>query len=231
MVVIPLRRQVHVLHGQNTDSNSWAKFTLPKEAEGAVEQARWRKELLLPTMREARVVKSAAEIDVLRYVARISSQGHVRVMQSVKPGMAEWQLEATFQVTCRQPTSHPRHSMRWHLVAAAAAVRFCYLGPRKQLTWHSRACTLTAAGHCVPTALLLLLRRVSQHVVPVQLQHRPQLRRVALRRRQRAQHARLQEHGHGGAPPATSPSISPHPLSFVVTRAHGFCRAFGSLLP
>ena len=98
LVVTPLRRQVHVLHGQNTDSQSWAKFTLPKEAEGCVEEERWRKELLLPTMREARVVKSAAEIDVLRYVARISSQGHVRVMQSVKPGMAEYQLEATFQV-------------------------------------------------------------------------------------------------------------------------------------
>lgn len=50
---------------------------------------------------QARVVKSAAELDVLRYVARMSSQGHVRVMQTVKPGMAEYQLEATFQVSPR----------------------------------------------------------------------------------------------------------------------------------
>ena len=47
------------------------------------------------------MVKSAAELDVLRYVARMSSQGHVRVMQTVKPGMAEYQLEATFQVSPR----------------------------------------------------------------------------------------------------------------------------------
>jgi hypothetical protein len=138
VVVTPLRRQVHVLHGQNTDSRSWAKFTLPKEAEGALEKARWRKQLLLPTMREARVVKSAAEIDVLRYVARISSQGHVRVMQSVKPGMAEWQLEATFQVTRHHPTSHPPPIFRWHIAAAAAGGRILLSQElAHQPTWHS----------------------------------------------------------------------------------------------
>jgi len=87
---------VHVLHGQNSDSKAWASVEVPK----GVPDSKLHRDLLLPAASEARVVKSPAEVDVLRYVAKISSQAHVRVMQQVKPGMAEYQLEAIFQHYC-----------------------------------------------------------------------------------------------------------------------------------
>ncbi|KFB43452.1 hypothetical protein ZHAS_00011270 [Anopheles sinensis] len=43
-----------------------------------------------------RVVKSPAEIEVLRYVARVSSEAHKAVMKAIRPGMYEYQAEAEF---------------------------------------------------------------------------------------------------------------------------------------
>jgi Xaa-Pro aminopeptidase len=66
---------VHVMHGQNTDSKSWfERFTV----EGLDPQI-YETELLYPALREARVCKSEEEINVLRYVAKVSSQAHVKV--------------------------------------------------------------------------------------------------------------------------------------------------------
>uniref|UniRef100_A0A182M1T8 Peptidase M24 domain-containing protein n=1 Tax=Anopheles culicifacies TaxID=139723 RepID=A0A182M1T8_9DIPT len=44
----------------------------------------------------ARVIKSPAEIEVLRYVARVSSDAHKAVMKFMKPGVHEYQAEAEF---------------------------------------------------------------------------------------------------------------------------------------
>jgi len=91
--VLAAAKKVHVMHGQNTDSKSWfARFTV----EG-VEAHKYETNLLFSAAREARVCKSADEIAVLRYVAKVSSAAHVKVMQSVRPLMAEYQLEAIFQ--------------------------------------------------------------------------------------------------------------------------------------
>uniref|UniRef100_A0A182NND5 RAP domain-containing protein n=1 Tax=Anopheles dirus TaxID=7168 RepID=A0A182NND5_9DIPT len=43
-----------------------------------------------------RVIKSADEIEILRYVARVSSDAHKAVMKVMKPGMHEYQAEAEF---------------------------------------------------------------------------------------------------------------------------------------
>jgi len=52
---------------------------------------------LFPLLRECRVIKSEDELNLLRYVAKISSQSHIAVMKKVKPGMMEYQIEALFQ--------------------------------------------------------------------------------------------------------------------------------------
>lgn len=45
---------------------------------------------------QSRVIKSPQEIEALRYVARISSEAHKKVMQTVRPGLHEYQAEAEF---------------------------------------------------------------------------------------------------------------------------------------
>ena len=49
-----------------------------------------------------RVIKSPAEIEVMRESARISSLAHMEVLRSAKPGMYEWELEAIFEHTIKR---------------------------------------------------------------------------------------------------------------------------------
>ena len=48
-------------------------------------------------MSELRVIKTEMELEVLRYVARISSAAHKYVMRNIKPGMREYQAESMFR--------------------------------------------------------------------------------------------------------------------------------------
>ncbi|MDP2246567.1 MAG: aminopeptidase P N-terminal domain-containing protein, partial [Nitrosomonadales bacterium] len=43
---------------------------------------------------EMRLIKSAEEIDVMRRAAHISAQAHIRAMQTTRPGMMEYEVEA-----------------------------------------------------------------------------------------------------------------------------------------
>jgi len=45
---------------------------------------------------ECRVTKTKHELDLMRYVCRISADAHKEVMKAAKPGMMEYQLEALF---------------------------------------------------------------------------------------------------------------------------------------
>lgn len=49
---------------------------------------------------ELRVFKTDHELEVLRYVSKVSSDAHVEVMKRIRPGMMEYQLEALFQFFC-----------------------------------------------------------------------------------------------------------------------------------
>lgn len=53
-------------------------------------------DLLYPILSECRVIKSAEEIEVLRYVAKVSSDAHIKVMQFIRPGRMEFEGEAVF---------------------------------------------------------------------------------------------------------------------------------------
>jgi len=52
---------------------------------------------LFPVLQECRVIKSALELDVLRYVNKISSEAHMELMKSIKPGLFEYQMESMFR--------------------------------------------------------------------------------------------------------------------------------------
>eukprot|EP01094_Clydonella_sp_ATCC50884_P027362 TRINITY_DN7832_c1_g1_i1.p1 TRINITY_DN7832_c1_g1~~TRINITY_DN7832_c1_g1_i1.p1 ORF type:complete len:536 (-),score=190.51 TRINITY_DN7832_c1_g1_i1:118-1659(-) len=88
-------RQLYVLHGKNSDSGQTIR---PPVIEGVPDDAvKVDKSKLHREMSECRVIKSDLELDLMRYVNRISSRAHVAVMQACKPGMAEYQLESLFR--------------------------------------------------------------------------------------------------------------------------------------
>lgn len=81
-----------LLHGQNNDSGLFAQpATFP-----GIEGFKTDTAALYPELVECRFRKSAAEVELLRYVNAVSSAAHVAVMQRCKPGLGEYQLEAAF---------------------------------------------------------------------------------------------------------------------------------------
>ncbi|MFP4136908.1 MAG: Xaa-Pro aminopeptidase [Halomonas sp.] len=56
-----------------------------------------------PLLHEARLIKSEAELGLLRHAAEISARAHRRAMRAARPGLAEWQLQAELE-----------HEFRWH---------------------------------------------------------------------------------------------------------------------
>ncbi|KAL6265643.1 hypothetical protein P5V15_002436 [Pogonomyrmex californicus] len=79
-------------NGRNSDSGLLAhEATFDGIAEFQVDNS-----ILYPEICECRVIKSPQEIEVLRYVCKISSEAHKTVMRSVRPGIPEYKAEAWF---------------------------------------------------------------------------------------------------------------------------------------
>jgi Xaa-Pro aminopeptidase len=55
---------------------------------------------LRPLLHEMRLHKSPQEIDCMRRAAEVSARGHQKIMQTVRPGCFEYQLEAEFVSEC-----------------------------------------------------------------------------------------------------------------------------------
>lgn len=55
---------------------------------------------LRPALAEARIIKAEWEIDLLRRINRISSDAHLRLMRTVRPGQNEYELHALFVYEC-----------------------------------------------------------------------------------------------------------------------------------
>lgn len=62
-----------------------------------------------PLIHERRLIKSEAELCLMRHAARISAQAHRRAMQNVSPGLLEYQLQAELE-----------HEFVWHGARAPA---------------------------------------------------------------------------------------------------------------
>jgi len=48
-------------------------------------------------LNECRVIKDDTEIEIMSFITKISSDAHIYVMQNVRPGLKEFQLEALFR--------------------------------------------------------------------------------------------------------------------------------------
>ena len=61
-------------------------------------------------LHELRLHKSAKEIDVLRYAAKISTAAHIQVMENLTPGMMEYEVEAELQYQfSKRGARHPAY--------------------------------------------------------------------------------------------------------------------------
>jgi len=91
-------KKVFLLQGTNSDSGM---LTKPAKVEGfEFKGDRYDFTDLYLNAAELRVIKTPKEAEVLRYVARVSSEAHVACMRATKPGLKEYQLEATFLHHC-----------------------------------------------------------------------------------------------------------------------------------
>lgn len=84
------------LKGLNTDSNL---ETIEAHFDG-IEEFQVDNSTLHAHIAELRVYKTAQELEVIRYTNKISSEAHIEVMKSIRPGMTEYQLESIFRHYC-----------------------------------------------------------------------------------------------------------------------------------
>lgn len=87
---------LYLLRGKNTDSGLFAE---PAYFDG-IEKFKQDTSALFPAIVELRTIKTEEELEVLRYINKISSEAHCKVMSAIKPGMMEYQMEALFQYHC-----------------------------------------------------------------------------------------------------------------------------------
>ncbi|XP_067651229.1 xaa-Pro dipeptidase-like isoform X1 [Haliotis asinina] len=80
------------LHGLNTDSGKYSR----EAAFDGIGEFKVDNKLLHPVITECRVFKTDLELNVLRYVNRLSSEGHKEIMKCMRPGLYEYQAESVF---------------------------------------------------------------------------------------------------------------------------------------
>ena len=90
---------VHLLCGLNSDSGA---TSAPASFDGldTLDVELDKSARLYNALSSCRSVKTAAEVELLRFVCRVSSDAHVAVMRTARAGMREYELEALFQFEC-----------------------------------------------------------------------------------------------------------------------------------
>ena len=85
-----------LLRGFNTDGK---KYAIPASFAG-IEKFVTDTERLWPVITELRVFKTKREAELLRFVAAITSEAHMAVMQATRAGLTEYQMESIFKHWC-----------------------------------------------------------------------------------------------------------------------------------
>jgi Xaa-Pro dipeptidase len=84
---------VLLLRAYNEDSGNWLE---PPTFPG-IEKLKTDTKLLYPEFAELRVIKTDAELEVLRYATKIATDAHKEVMRKIQPEMYEYQMESLFR--------------------------------------------------------------------------------------------------------------------------------------
>ena len=98
--------KLYLLKGLNTDSGKYARpayyngiekyYNTSNDDDDDDRMTRIDTTTLFTRLVECRVIKSAAEIELMKYTNYISSLAHVATMRSCRPNMMEYQLESAF---------------------------------------------------------------------------------------------------------------------------------------
>ncbi|CAI4222511.1 unnamed protein product [Auanema sp. JU1783] len=86
-------QQVLLLKADNSDSGN----ILEPPTFAGIGKFASNNTILYPIFAELRVLKTDAELEVLRYASKIASEAHRAAMKHVKPGLYEYQLESLFR--------------------------------------------------------------------------------------------------------------------------------------
>jgi len=84
---------IYIIHGKNTDSGN----THHGSHFAGIENFEVDKSTLFPIIEDCRTTKTDKELDVMRYICRVSAEAHKEVMKSIKPGYMEYQMESLFR--------------------------------------------------------------------------------------------------------------------------------------
>lgn len=85
------------LYGLNRDSRNYTTTTCTFDG---VKKFTVNDSIVHPALVLARSTKTAKELDLMRFVNKKSSEAHIDVMKTMRPGMSEYQVEATFNHSC-----------------------------------------------------------------------------------------------------------------------------------
>jgi Xaa-Pro dipeptidase len=90
-------KNVYILEGVNLDSGLTTQTTSKFPG---IDKFTVDKTTLHPHLVECRVIKSEKELELLRWINHLSSMAHIKVMQTIQPGMMEFHAETTFLHEC-----------------------------------------------------------------------------------------------------------------------------------
>ena len=86
-------KKLYVLHGTNTDSGLVTTTTSTFEG---IDEFEVDTKALHPVLVECRVIKTEKELELLRFVNKLSSRAHINVMKNICPGKMEFHAESDF---------------------------------------------------------------------------------------------------------------------------------------
>lgn len=88
---------IYRLRGVNSDSGLWSVTTT--EFPG-IDKFIVNDTVLYNELVECRVIKTEKELKLMRFINQLSSEAHIRVMESIKPGLCEFHAESEFLYYC-----------------------------------------------------------------------------------------------------------------------------------
>ncbi|EAR97910.1 metallopeptidase family M24 protein (macronuclear) [Tetrahymena thermophila SB210] len=121
--------EIHIYHGIDSDSG----LSLPEPSFECLKNYTVVKDKLYDILNELRVIKHPEEIEQMKFVGRISSDAHLRVMNNIKAGMMEYQMEALYKFHVHELIGSKEKSYNCICASGDAPALLHYIDNEKQI--------------------------------------------------------------------------------------------------